>query len=110
LPLNIAEALAQGLELLRPLAGENAFNPAVPAALLRAGLQRLPVPLKDGGLGGGLVDAMRVLAELGSVDGSAALGLAMHYQTLGAAMESVGCVCVPPRISVVRTAYPTVWL
>ena len=87
LPLNIAEALAQGLELLRPLTGEDVFNPAVPAALVRAGLQRLPVPLKDGGLGGGLVDAMRVLAELGSVDGSAALGLAMHYQTLGAAME-----------------------
>ncbi len=88
LPPKIAEALAEGLELLRPLAGEDSFYPSIPAALVRAGLHRLPVPVDAGGLGGRLTDAVRVLAELGAVDGSAGLGLAMHYHTLGAALES----------------------
>lgn len=88
LPVAINAALAEALRLLRPLAGAEVFDPAVPAALVRAGLHRLPLPAAVGGFGGRLGEAVRVLAALGAVDGSAALGLAMHFHTLGAAVES----------------------
>jgi len=84
----ISAALAEGVQLLRPLAGSDAFDPAVPASLVKAGLHRLPLPLDVGGMGGRLSEAVQVLAALGAVDGSAALGLAMHFHTLGAAVES----------------------
>ena len=90
LPPNLAQALAEGLERLRPLAGADSFDPNVPAALVQAGLHRLPVPEAAGGLGGRLTDAIEVLAAIGALDGSAGLGLAMHYHTLGSAVES-GC-------------------
>jgi alkylation response protein AidB-like acyl-CoA dehydrogenase len=84
----ISAALADGLRLLRPLAGSDVFDFAVPSSLVQAGLHLLPLPLEAGGLGGRLSEAAQVLAALGAVDGSAALGLAMHYHTLGAAVES----------------------
>jgi alkylation response protein AidB-like acyl-CoA dehydrogenase len=84
----ISAALAEGFRLLRPLAGSDDFDLAVPASLVQAGLHLLPLPVEAGGLGGRLSDAVQVLAALGAVDGSAALGLAMHYHTLGAAVES----------------------
>lgn len=88
LPPEISAVLVEGVRLLRPLAGRDCFDPAVPAALVQAGLHLLPVPVAFGGLGGRLRDAVRVLAALGAVDGSAALGMAMHFHTLGAASES----------------------
>lgn len=84
----ISAALAEGLRLLRPLAGQERFDPAVPACLIEVGLHRLLLPVQAGGFGGGLADAVQVLAALGAVDGSAALGLAMHCHTLGSAVES----------------------
>lgn len=88
LPAPIAAALADGLQRLRPHAGQEAFDPEVPSALLAAGLQRLPLPIEAGGLGAGTLQTTAVLAALGAVDGSAALGLAMHCHSLGAARES----------------------
>jgi len=88
LPVEIASSLARAIQNLRPLAGVESFDHAVPNALIYAGLHRLPLPKKAGGLGGGLGEAVRVLAALGAVDGAAALGLAMHFHTLGAALES----------------------
>jgi len=88
LPPEIDSALAEAIRHLRPLVVGEAFDPAIPAALVRAGLHRLPLPEAAGGLGGHLGEAVRVLAALGAVDGSAALGLAMHVHTLGAAVES----------------------
>jgi len=87
-PLPYEPILAEAVRLLRPLAGVETFDPAVPAALVQAGLHRLPLPVESGGLGGRLGEAVRVLAALGAVDGSAALGMAMHFHTLGAAVES----------------------
>jgi alkylation response protein AidB-like acyl-CoA dehydrogenase len=88
LPPPIRDALAEGLRLLRPLAGAEVFDPAVPACLVRAGLHLLPLPAAAGGLGGRLAETVGVLAALGAVDGAAALGLAMHCHTVGAAVES----------------------
>ena len=88
LPPEISAALADGLKRLRPLAGAEVFDAAVPASLVQAGLHLLPLPREQGGLGGRLGAAARVLAALGAADGSAALGLAMHVHTLGAAVES----------------------
>ncbi|MFM8333048.1 MAG: acyl-CoA dehydrogenase family protein [Candidatus Methylumidiphilus sp.] len=84
----IQSALNEALNLLQPLAGQETYNPAVPAALVQAGLHRLPLPVQHGGLGGRMGDVARVLAAVGAVDGAAALGLAMHCHTLGAAAES----------------------
>lgn len=84
----ISAALFNGVETLRPLAGRDEFDPAVPAALVRAGLHLTPVPRSAGGLGAGLRAAVSVLAALGAEDGSAALGLAMHFHTLGSAVQS----------------------
>lgn len=64
------------------------FNPEIPAALVQAGLHRLPVPVEFGGLGGRFSEILETLAALGAVDGAAALGMAMHFHTLGAAVES----------------------
>jgi len=101
LPPQIRSALAEGVRLLRPLAGMDVFDPAVPASLVQAGLHRLPVPVEAGGFGGRLGEAVRVLATLGAVDGSAALGLAMHFHTLGAVVEA-GAWAVPLRHEIFR--------
>jgi alkylation response protein AidB-like acyl-CoA dehydrogenase len=85
---DIDRVLAQAVTALQPLVGAETFDPAVAAALVEAGLHRLPVPAVWGGLGGSLSDIMQALAALGAVDGAAALGMAMHFHTLGAAVES----------------------
>ena len=46
----IATALAEGLEALRPLAGRDSFNPEVPVALITCGLHRTPVPIAAGNM------------------------------------------------------------
>jgi alkylation response protein AidB-like acyl-CoA dehydrogenase len=84
----MAAALREGIEALRPLAGREHFDPAVPAALVRSGLPAAPLPLAVGGLGAGLSEAVSILAALGAVDASAALGLAMHFHTLGSAVAA----------------------
>lgn len=81
-------ALAEAHRLLAPLAGNQTYDLAVSAVFVQAGLHQLPVPADKGGLGGNLLDALEVLASIAAVDAPAALGLAMHYHTLGAAGES----------------------
>jgi alkylation response protein AidB-like acyl-CoA dehydrogenase len=66
----------------------DAFQPAAVDAIRAAGLHLLPVPEAAGGLGGSLLDAVEALAAVGAVDGATALGLAMHFQVVGAAVEA----------------------
>jgi alkylation response protein AidB-like acyl-CoA dehydrogenase len=58
------------------------------ADLRAAGWPALTVPTRLGGLGAGLLDTVTALERLAAGDGSTALGIAMHLQTLGAASET----------------------
>jgi isovaleryl-CoA dehydrogenase len=58
-------------------------------ALAQAGLLALTVPAEDGGGGGGLRDAAKVVRELGAVCGSTAMIVTMHYSAT-AAIVAVG--------------------
>lgn len=60
------------------------FDRRAAAEIVAAGLHRLCVPADAGGLGATLVEAVDVLASLGAVDGSTALGFAMQVHTTGA--------------------------
>jgi len=66
------------------------FDPAVPATLVQAGLHLAPLPVAEGGMGAGLADSVGLVAALGAVDGSAALGFAMHVHVAGAAVQGPG--------------------
>lgn len=79
------------VRLGRPLPGSaEGFDAAIPAALVAAGLHLAAVPVAAGGLGVGLRESVEVLAALGAVDGSTALGFAMHVHVVGAMAESPG--------------------
>ena len=82
----LADALARldGLDL------GDAFEPAAPAALVASGLHLAPVPVEAGGLGIGPRAAVELLAALGAIDGSTALGFAMHVHVVGAMADSTG--------------------
>jgi len=67
-----------------------AFDSGVPAALVEEGLHLAPLPIADGGLGAGLADTVELVAALGAVDGSAALGFAMHVHVVGSATQGPG--------------------
>lgn len=87
-------ALADGLERARALLsgldlGE-AYDPAAPAALVAAGLHLAPLPIEHGGLGIGPLDAVELLAALAAIDGSTALGFAMHVHVVGSMADSPG--------------------
>ena len=84
----IARPLADAIAALDRIAPGDAFDPNTPAALVSAGLHLLPVPVARGGLGASMAEAAEVLAALGAVDGSMALGFAMHVQVVGAAAQS----------------------
>ena len=86
----LAERLAGGLAAVEAIDPGDSYDPAVPAALVASGLNRLCVPAELGGLGGGLVEAVDVLGALGAVSGSAALGFAMHLHVTGSLFESSG--------------------
>ena len=85
----LADAIA-ALEVigLDQIAPGDVFDPRTPAALVSTGLHLLPVPVARGGFGASMVEAAEVLAALGAVDGSTALGFAMHVQVVGAAAQS----------------------
>jgi alkylation response protein AidB-like acyl-CoA dehydrogenase len=57
------------------------------ADIRASGLPALVVPVEDGGWGGGMLDAVLVTEALGMGDGSTALSMTMHFQTLGGALE-----------------------
>jgi alkylation response protein AidB-like acyl-CoA dehydrogenase len=73
------------IDALRP---GDAFDPALPAAIVATGLHRLPVPTTHGGLGATMTESAEVLAALGAVDGSTALGFAMHVHSVGSIADS----------------------
>ena len=73
---------------LEALAPGDSFDPRVPEALVASGLHRLPVPVSNGGLGASMPEAAAVLLRLGAVDGSTALGVAMHVHAVGSIAES----------------------
>lgn len=85
----LASRLAGAIERLERLEPGDAFDARVPAALVAAGLHLLPVPVASGGLGASMMESAEVLAALGAVDGSTALGFAMHVHAVGSIAESV---------------------
>jgi alkylation response protein AidB-like acyl-CoA dehydrogenase len=65
-----------------PVDRDGAFPRAQLDALAAAGILALTVPAEYGGAGGGLREAAVVIRELGSVCGSTAMVLAMHYSAV----------------------------
>ena len=84
----IAGVLDSAADSIRGLDPGDAFDARIPAAIVSAGLHRLPVPAAAGGLGATMAEAAEVLAEIGAIDGSTALGLAMHVHSVGSIAES----------------------
>ena len=87
---SVTERLTEALDRLGRLEPSDTFDPAAPAVLVAAGLHLGPVPVASGGLGLGLREAAEILAAIGAVDGSVALGFAMHLHVVGALAESPG--------------------
>lgn len=96
LPEDVAAALRAVLPVVTAAADRERFDPEVPAAFVRAGLHRMPLGPADGGHGPSLDLACRVLAAIGAVDGSAALGFAMHLHVVGSALSGGGWA--PPAL------------
>ena len=62
--------------------------PAIPQAIVATGLHAAAVPVELGGRGAGSRRSSRSCRPLGAIDGSTALGFAMHLHVDGAAAES----------------------
>jgi len=75
---------------LRGLDLGDEYDPRAAEAVVGAGLHTVFVPREHDGLGAGVEEGVRILAALGAVDGSTALGFAMHVHVVGAAAESPG--------------------
>jgi alkylation response protein AidB-like acyl-CoA dehydrogenase len=86
----LAAALGGAVARLSALELGEDYDPAAPAAIVAAGLHLAPVPVEHGGLGIGPREAADVLAALAQVDGSTALGFAMHVHVVGAMVDSPG--------------------
>lgn len=80
--------LATACAALESLEPGDAFDPAIPSALVASGLHTAAVPTEFGGDDAGLSDAVSVLSTLGAIDGASALGFAMHLHVTGAAAQS----------------------
>lgn len=80
--------LGTALEGLRGLGLGDAFEPRAAAVIVESRLHRLCVPETAGGLGATLAEAAEVLLAIGAIDGSTALGFAMHIHVTGALRES----------------------
>jgi len=87
---DLDDRLAMARASLEALDPGDSFQPAIPAAMVAAGLHTAAVPVEHGGLGAGLGDVVRILTVLGAVDGASALGFAMHLHVTGAAAQSAG--------------------
>jgi alkylation response protein AidB-like acyl-CoA dehydrogenase len=83
-------ALDDAVARLQALDLGDEYDPRAPDAIVAAGLHRLIVPIDDGGSGAGLVDAAEALLAIGAVDGSTALGFAMHVHVAGSALAGPG--------------------
>ncbi len=85
----LADAIAAlDVIALDQVAHGEVFDPRTPAALVSAGLHLLPVPVARGGLGATMAEAAEVLAVLGAIDGSTALGFAMHIHVVASVADS----------------------
>jgi alkylation response protein AidB-like acyl-CoA dehydrogenase len=91
----IGGPLADALERLAASTPGDAYDPRVPAAIVEAGLHRLPIPTASGGLGGTMGECAEVLAALGALDGSTALGFAMHVHAVGSIADSATWPAAP---------------
>ena len=96
LPEDVAAALRAVLPVVAAAADRERYDPEVPAAFVRAGLHRMPLAPADGGHGPSLDLACRVLAAIGAVDGSAALGFAMHLHVVGSALRPRDRITMAP--------------
>jgi alkylation response protein AidB-like acyl-CoA dehydrogenase len=83
----IAAALETVVAGLRGLDLGDAFEPRAARVIVDAGLHRLCVPSDVGGLGATMAEAAEVLAAVGAIDGSTALGFAMQVHVTGALSE-----------------------
>lgn len=99
----IARPLEAAIERVGALEPGDVFDPRIPAAIVEAGLHRLPVPADAGGLGGSMAECAGVLAAVGALDGSTALGFAMHVHAVGSIADAAG---VPGEMR--RRAYAAV--
>ena len=95
--------LADATDRLRALDLGDAFEPRAAEAIVAAGLHRLVVPAAAGGLGARMSGAAGVLAALGAIDGSTALGFAMQVHVTGALVDSTG-VAEPLRETIFRAS------
>ena len=86
----IQSRLTAALGAVRALDPGDRYNPEIPASLTAHGLHLLCLPAASGGLGGDMAAAVDVLSAVGAVDGSTALGLAMHTHVVGALAQSDG--------------------
>ena len=86
----IEAALTDAIARIEAIDPGDAFDPRVPEAVVAAGLHLLPVPTERGGLGATMTEVAQVLARLGAVDGSTALGFAMHAHVVGSVADSAG--------------------
>jgi alkylation response protein AidB-like acyl-CoA dehydrogenase len=84
----IAAVLDDAIERLRALELGDVFEPRAAAVIVGAGLHRLCVPASAGGLEASMAEAAEVLMALGAVDGSTALGFAMHVHVTGALRDT----------------------
>ena len=87
---DLDDRLAMARASLEALDPGDSFQPAIPAAMVAAGLHTAAVAVEHGGLGAGLGEVVRILTALGAVDGASALGFAMHLHVTGAAARSEG--------------------
>ena len=86
----LSDRLQDALARLATLGPGDAFDPRVPEAIVASGLHAVVVPVEHGGLGGGPGDAVRMLSTIAAIDGSTALGFAMHVHVVGSMAESAG--------------------
>src|SRR5436190_3474047 len=97
-----SEAVVDALARLRALALGDTFEPRAAQAIVASGVPGLVVPVAAGGLGARMAESAEVLMSLGAVDGSTALGFAMHVHVVGALVDSLG-VSVALRDAVYRS-------
>ena len=84
------DRLQDAVARLLALQPGDAFDPRVPEALVASGLHAAVVPVEHGGLGGGVRDAVGILSAIAAIDGSTALGFAMHVHVVGSMAQSAG--------------------
>jgi alkylation response protein AidB-like acyl-CoA dehydrogenase len=86
----LRDRLQDALSRLESIEPGDAFDARVPEALVASGLHAAVVPVEHGGLGGGVRDAVGMLSAIATIDGSTALGFAMHVHVVGSMAESAG--------------------